>query len=108
MDRLLHCDTVLTVSALLLCGAAAEAHYHEHATTPERSLDLRRLMSPTAAERGAEQSGRVHIYDSLDINAVNAALDQHFDRIQNMMFIRIRHLPPTGAGPADVEEDGCD
>jgi hypothetical protein len=35
-------------------------------------------------------------------------MDEHFDRIENMMFTRIHHLPPSGAGPAVVEDDGCD
>jgi hypothetical protein len=69
---------------------------------------VRRLLDPTDAELAAEREGAVYIYDSLDINQVDAGLDQQFERMQNMMFIRIQHLPPTGAGPAEVEDDGCD
>jgi len=96
--------------AFIWCNTA-HADDHEGLSMSESHYDLRRLMQPTAAETAAEQSGRVHIYDSLEINEVNAALDAHFDRIQNMMFTRIHHLPPPGAGPgeeADVEDDGCD
>ena len=73
------------------------------------SLDyqLRRLATPTPDQRAAEKRGAVYLYDSLDAVDVDAALDQHFDRIQNMMFIRIHHLPAAGAGPADVDDD-CD
>ena len=72
-----------------------------------------RLMQPTAAQLKAEARGKVVIYDGLDMRQVNAALDRHFERIQNMMFVRIHHLPPSGAGGkgkggAEVEEDGCD
>ena len=49
----------------------------------------------------------MYIYDSLESTQIDAALDTHFDRIQNMMFIRIQRLPPTGSGPAEVEDDGC-
>jgi hypothetical protein len=54
-----------------------------------------------------ETRGGVYIYDSLEAGEVDAALDQHFGRIQNMMFIRIHHLPPNGTGPAEVEDDDC-
>jgi hypothetical protein len=72
------------------------------------SLDyqLRRLAAPTPAERIAENRGAIYIYDSLDAEKVDAALDGHFDRIQNMMFIRTRHRA-TG-GLAEVEDDGCE
>jgi hypothetical protein len=52
----------------------------------------------------------VFIYDSLEMGQVDDALDQNFDRIEHMMFIRIHHLPPTGAGPdeeVEAEDDGC-
>jgi hypothetical protein len=65
-------------------------------------------MSPTPSELASEEKGRIHIYDSLEITEVNKALDESFDRIQNMMFTRIHHLPPGDSGPAEVEEDGCD
>ena len=70
---------------------------------------LERLMQPTAAQLEAEAGGQVVIYDGLDTRLVSLAMDTHFDRIQNMMFIRIHHLPPPGAGgDVAVEEDGCD
>ena len=65
-------------------------------------------MTPSESPLTAEEAGRVFIYDSLEIGQVNAAFDQHFDRIQNMMFVRIHRLPPTGAGSYDVEDDGSD
>ena len=97
----------LALTALIWCIAAGATN-HEYATSIEEHYDLRRLMKPSPAERASEERGRVHIYDSLEINEINAALDENFDRIQNMMFIRINHLPATGSGPAEVEDDGCD
>ena len=100
----------LAATALIWC-AAAGANSHYNATFPEERYDLRRLMNPSPAERASEENGHVHIYDSLEINEINAALDEHFDRIHNMMFTCIHHLPPPGAGPDDqavVEDDGCD
>lgn len=68
----------------------------------------RRLLQPSDSQRRQERRGTVFIYDGLDHGTVQRAMDQNFDRIQNMMFTRIHHLPPTATGPAVVENDGCD
>jgi hypothetical protein len=107
MDFLPHCGAFCAATAILWC-AAAHADQHANLDSLEDRYDLRRLMQPSAAELASEDRGHVHIYDSLEINEVNAALDQNFERIENMMFVRINHLPPTGAGIAEVEDDGCD
>lgn len=69
---------------------------------------MQRLMEPSAAQRAQEMRGSVVIYDGLESSLVATAMDEHFDRIQNMMFVRIHHLPPSGAGGAVIEDDGCD
>ena len=33
-------------------------------------------------------------------------MDEQFDRIENMMFVRTRYIQPDGE--IEVEEDGCD
>jgi hypothetical protein len=99
---------VLCATAALIWCVPATANQHETFAFPEASYDMRRLMHPTPAELTSEEKGQVYIYDSLEINEINAALDENFDRMQNMMFTRIHHLPPTGSGPAEVEDDGCD
>ncbi len=102
----------LVVTCLAACGllsaTAVSANQHSNAAEETHDYQLRRLMQPSPAELTTEQKGGIYIYDSLEINQVNAALDNHFDRIQHMMFTRINHLPPTGAGPAMIEDDGCD
>lgn len=65
-------------------------------------------MQPSARQLQQESQGRVFIYDGLEHGTVQRAMDEHFDRIQHMMFTRIHHLPPTAAGPAMIEDDGCD
>ena len=97
-------------SALFWCAVASADHRNDHTAVEDR-YDLRRLMLPSVAERAAEEKGRVHIYDSLAKEKVDTALDENFDRIENMMFTRIHHLPPPGAGPeeeVEVEDDDCD
>ena len=46
------------------------------------------------------------IYDGLDNNTIERALDKHFDRIDNMMFVRIHHVDDDGEDYD--EDDGCD
>ena len=52
----------------------------------------------------AEAKGRVMIYDGMPIDVVDRAMDEQFDRIDHMMFTRIRHPAPEGE---EVEDDGC-
>ncbi len=104
-----HCSGAFCAASLLSISVIA---YADGDSPVELSPDyqLRRLIAPTPAERIAENRGAIYIYDSLEATEVNAALDEHFDRIQNMMFIRIHHRPPAGGGGglAEVEDDGCD
>ena len=64
------------------------------------------LSSPTAGQLKAESRGRVMIYDGLDNAVVERALDEQFDRIEHMMFVRTRHTEPDGE--VSYEDDGCD
>lgn len=74
---------------------------------PGKNWQERRLFQPTTQQLQQERQGQVFIYDGLEQDTVQKAMDANFDRIQNMMFTRIHHLPPTGSGPAIVENDGC-
>ena len=98
-----------------LCAASVFLSYsvvaHADNDSPvalSRDFQIERLLTPSVTELAAEDRGSVYIYDSLEMKQVNAALDQHFDRIENMMFIRIHHLPPTGSGPVQIEDDDCE
>jgi hypothetical protein len=63
------------------------------------------LFSPHQSQLRAEARGRVMIYDGLESKVVDRAMDEQFDRIDNMMFIRIRHANEDG--DYYVEDDGC-
>jgi hypothetical protein len=71
----------------------------------EEAVQMNALFSPSKALRQAEARGRIMIYDGLDATDVDRALDQQFDRIQSMMFIRTRHTEPDGT--VSIEEDDC-
>ena len=79
-----------------------------------RDIELRRLFEPTPAERRAEASGRIYIYEGLRETDVARAMEEEFDRVESMMFIRVKKTDKTGetlkdpeTGYAVVEDDGC-
>jgi hypothetical protein len=64
------------------------------------------LFNPTSGQLKAEDRGRVMIYDGLENEVVERAMDEQFARVEHMMFVRIRHTQPNGV--VNVEDDGCD
>ena len=71
------------------------------------SFQYNALFSPNPAQLKAEGRGRVMIYDGLDNAVVERALDEQFDRIEHMMFVRTRQSTPDDDGEYIVEDDGC-
>lgn len=71
----------------------------------EDNWQQRRLLAPSAGELVAEYRGRVTIYDGLHEELVDRALDTQFDRVERMMFVRVKHN--TSDGGIQQEED-CD
>jgi hypothetical protein len=77
-------------------------------------IEKRRLFEPTEAELRAESQGTIYIYNGLRDIDVQRALDDEFDRVEHMMFIRTRKTEPDGAakrdndtGEYEYEDDGC-
>ena len=64
------------------------------------------LLNPTPDMLESEARGRIMIYDGLENEVVETALNEQFERIENMMFVRTRYL--SDDGEILVEEDGCD
>jgi len=98
--------TILSTFTLIagLSGVAAEA-------TAAENWQERRLLHPTAAEIESEKRGRIFIYDRLEEGVVDKAMDQNFSRIDNMMFVRMRHPAPADSetspdGENESQEDG--
>lgn len=69
------------------------------------SFQMNALFNPGKAQLQAEARGRVMIYDGLDEETVERALDEQFERIDHMMFIRTRRAGPEGA--VIVTDDDC-
>ena len=79
-----------------------------------REIELRRLLEPTESELHAESQGRIYIYDGLRDVDVELAMERQFDRIENMMFIRVKPTDEDGevlldpkTGEDLVPDDGC-
>jgi hypothetical protein len=94
---------IWTAVTALHLAAALPAPAAETGTAP--AWQETRLLAPTTRQQAAESKGGIFIYDGLHEDTVNLALDSQFRRIQNMMFIRVKHTDPAG----DVtEDDDCD
>ena len=77
-------------------------------------IELRRLFEPTETELAAEARGRIYIYDGVRDVDVQRALEEEFERVDNMMFIRTRKTDDAGevkrdkdTGAVQYEDDGC-
>ena len=76
---------------------------------------LRMLNNPSDAQLALEKKGRVFIYDGLTDVQVEKAIDEQFERMGAMMFIRTKVTDDNGeemtdpaSGALVIEEDGCD
>ncbi len=76
---------------------------------------VRMLNQPSEAQLALEEKGRVFIYDGLTDVQVESALDQQFERMESMMFVRTvltevngEKLTDPESGEVVVEDDGCD
>ncbi len=94
------------LSAAILVFAGSHLCAQEEAVY---ELQLRHLMMPSQQQQQLElQQQKVIIYERMKEADVDAALNDQFDRVENMMFILTR-LPPAGAGGEErTLEDGCD
>jgi hypothetical protein len=74
---------------------------------------MNRLFKPSPEQRSYERRGDVVIYDGLTDIKVELALNQNFERIQNMMFTRVVLTGKNGKPQRDADgqvvtlDDGC-
>jgi len=101
------------VSLLILLSLASASYANEFDTAG--GWQMIRLFHPTQADLVSEKKGKIIIYDGLTDKTVDRALDEHFDRIGALMFIRTVVTDDTGkplqdpeTGELVTEEDGCD
>ena len=87
---------ILAASLLALSATSAFA---------ENSFYEKTLFTPSDSMLKAEARGRIMIYDGMDNETVNRAMDEQFDRIDNMMFTRIHYVQDDGE--EYVDDDDC-
>jgi len=71
----------------------------------EMNWEMKQLHAPSPFLLAREQRGQVTIFDGLPSTEVDLALDQQFERMDNLMFIRTRHVSDDGDVTVD---DDCD
>jgi hypothetical protein len=98
--------TLSRLMVIVLLMGALFAPLVRAADTNE-SFQYNALFNPTSAQLRVEERGRVMIYDGLDNAVVERALDEQFDRIENMMFIRTRHSSSNDDDEDTADDDGC-
>ena len=67
--------------------------------------DRKLLFGPSVALLEREKAGNVTIFDGVLSTDVDRAMDEQFDRVESMMFVRTLHPVEEGAYEA---EDDCD
>ncbi|MCP4043868.1 MAG: hypothetical protein GY731_18250 [Gammaproteobacteria bacterium] len=79
-----------------------------------KNWQLNMLFHPSTSQLKTEDKGWVSIYSEITDRDVERAMDQQFDRIEHMMFVRTVLTNDTGEAMLDdsgnllIEEDGCD
>ena len=76
---------------------------------------LRRLFEPNQAELLQEKNKSIMIYSGVKDKDVGRVMDEHFDRIDSMMFVRTIVTDKTGepktnpeSGEVVSEDDDCE
>jgi len=75
------------------------------AVSADESFQHNALFNPGKSLLKAEARGRIMIYDGLEHEVVEQALDEQFGRIEHMMFVGIQHTQPDGE--VNIDDDGC-
>ena len=99
----------IKVLSMLFAGVVPLSGLNSAAADEDRiyQIQKKRLDRPSRVVRKAEQLRQsVFIYESMKQQDVENAMEQQFDRIENMMFIKTRLL--NEEGEEEIEEDGCE
>ncbi|MCB1786984.1 MAG: hypothetical protein H6953_05700 [Chromatiaceae bacterium] len=96
-------DLILLI--LILAAIAANLLLQPAAAADGSSWELKQLHHPSTSLLRAEDAGRVTIYDGLMVSEVDRAMDQQFDRIDSMMFVRTKRPVESGGFIADSDCD---
>ncbi len=106
-------STAFTASLLALLAGSAPLPAASESSAVEQ-MQHRRLFEPTESEMRHEAKGSVYIYEGLTDKAVQRALEEEFERVGSMMFIRTiatddRGIPKRAPYTGELDQDDdCD
>ncbi len=105
---------VLLISVLISTSQFASAT-NEQTLSKFDHWQMNRIYQPSQSTLAREARGFVFIYDGFTDTQVSQIMDDKFDRIDNMMFTRVKITDTTDAVMKDpdtgyvlIEDDGCD
>jgi hypothetical protein len=93
----------LKAIANLIFAVLLVASFSVHAND---RYQLKVLFTPSNSDLQAEANGRVMIYDSLKNETVEKAMNEQYERIDKMMFVRTQYEQENG--DYETEGDDCD
>jgi len=102
-------ETTIALSAALGIFAAANAGAATEPDTwveSEHAWQMELLFDPASSQQRSERKGRVFIYSDLKESVVDRALDEQFDRIDHMMFVRTVRTNADGEVKQQAAPDG--
>ena len=106
--------TFLTACLIVVFSQTAFA-VNEQTQNKIHNWQMKQIYQPSQHLLDRESHGFVNIYDGFSDTQVDQVMDQKFERIDNMMFTRVKKTDIQGAILKDpvsgldiVEDDGCD
>ena len=106
--------SILQIASMAICSGLTLIPTTGLASNNVDMIQLKNLFEPSQSQLRREANGHIYIYDGLTDRAVNRAMDQQFNRIENMMFVGTIVTDPQGRPAVDaqgaimIEDDGCD
>lgn len=107
---------VLAFVTTCLFNGISETVFADNEQTQDKihNWQMKQIHQPSQRLLDREARGFVNIYDGFTDKEVNKIMGQKFERIDNMMFIRMKHTDSQGdvltdpdSGLAIVDDDGC-
>ena len=98
--------TQLFTAVTLLISMHAASISAAQASDFNKDFQMRTIYEPAPYVLNREARGAVTIYDGFTSQEVDQVMDDHFHRIENMMFTRVVVTQPDGE--VEVMDDGCD
>ena len=103
------------IACLIIVFSRTAFAVNEQTQNKILNWQMKQIYQPSQHLLERENRGFVNIYDGFTDAQVDQVMDQKFERIDNMMFTRVKKTDIQGAilkdpvsGQDIVEDDGCD